>query len=204
MKIRFLYFLIFSVFVSAEANAGVRTSFEEHDIIKQGSSFIDRGMEHQDKNKSVGARSVKNKGVKVVGENADNEQEKIEDENVLSKVVADDSKSEGEDEEEKTLLEKRREQLAIERAKVTNRFKKKAIKNTERREKRHEELLKEKEERESRFQKKAREEEEKRIKQEKEREKNEIKSRFQQKAEKKAEERSKRKEEREKKLKRNK
>ena len=107
-------------------------------------------------------------------------------------------------EQEMSLLEKRRAELAIERAKETSRFKKKAIENTMRREKRHEEILKEKEKRESRFQKRARENEKKRREEAKEREKNEVKTRFQLQAEKKAEARVKKTEEREKRLKRNK
>lgn len=104
---------------------------------------------------------------------------------------------------EKSRLQKRREELAIERAKETRRFKKKAISNTERRERRHEEILREKRENESRFQKEARERKEREMEEAKEREKNEIKTRFQIMAEERAEERARKREEKEKKLKRN-
>ena len=130
--------------------------------------------------------------------------EKADDDTILAKdtkKVIENKNEEGD--EEKSRLQRRREELAIERAMETSRFKKKAISNTERREKRHEEILREKRENESRFQKKARERKEREIEEAKEREKNEIKTRFQIMAEERAEERAKKREEREKNLKRN-
>ena len=87
---------------------------------------------------------------------------------------------------EKSRLQKRREQLVIERAEETSRFKKKAIENTERREKKHEEIMQRKLEKESRFQRQAREKEEQERKEQKLKEENKVKSRFTIEAEKKS------------------
>ena len=83
--------------------------------------------------------------------------------------------SETKSEVELSRIEKHRIELAQERAREKNKFKKRAIENTIKREKKHIEMLKEKQERESRFQKKAREDELREREEMNAKEKNEVK-----------------------------
>ena len=94
-------------------------------------------------------------------------------------------------------------QIAEERAKETNRFKKKAIENTEAREKKYEEILERKQQKASRFQKAAAEQETQRTEEVLKKQNEPSRSRFTEKAKKRAEERALKREEKNKRLHRN-
>lgn len=95
-------------------------------------------------------------------------------------------------------------QIAEERAKETNRFKKKAIQNTEAREKRYEEIMERKQQKASRFQKAAAEKDAVKTEESLKKENEPSRSRFTGKAQKRAEERALKREEKIKRLHRNK
>lgn len=97
----------------------------------------------------------------------------------------------------------RKAEIAEERAQETNRFKKKAIEDTEAREKKYEEIMERKQQKASRFQKEAAEKELQEKEQILEEENAPSRSRFTEKAKQRAEERAKKREEKSKRLRRN-
>ena len=101
------------------------------------------------------------------------------------------------------LEEKRREEIALERAETKSRFKLKAIENTKAREEKYKKIMERKRQKASRFQKEAWEEAEREKREQIEKAKQPSKSRFTEKAKQKAAERALKREEKQQRLKRN-
>ena len=124
-----------------DAKARIGHSFGEKSVVKQSSINSKTENKETQAVKKTQQKQLEDESEKLAEISEEKAEIKAEDVSPNEVVNV--------DEEEKSRLQKRREEIAKERAMETSKFKQNAIKNTERREKKHEEILKRKREKES-------------------------------------------------------